>query len=160
MTQVADSERVQYMNMAFEMIQEYPFLGVGFNNFQLYSEPTQEAFPGYFFHSKVHNVYLLIASEIGLIGGVFFLLFLWVILKTAWLTALARSNNSHLYSNNQEMFFLLATFSGIMLIGVFDFYLIHTPHGRMLFFGFAAFLYAMSQVVKQQKHSENKSHIP
>ena len=140
MTQVASTERGQYVNMAFEMIQEHPLLGVGFNNFQLYAKPTQAEFPGYFFHSKVHNIYLLIASETGLIGGALFLLFLLAILKTVW----GRLKNPFPAIDSQEKIFLISAFLGILLIGGFDFYFIHTLHGRLLFFGFAALLYASS----------------
>lgn len=135
-TQFADSERVQYLKMAFNMIQEHPLLGVGFNNFQLCSDPIQAACPGHIFFSKVHNIYLLVAAETGLIGGGLFLLFLISILKTAW-------HSLKTPTDSQEKIFLLSVFLGFLLIGACDFYFLHTQHGRILFFGFSALLYAL-----------------
>jgi hypothetical protein len=137
-TTYADSERVQYLKMAIDMIKEHPLLGIGFNNFQLYENPIQPGYPGHIFFSKVHNIYLLIASEIGLIGGALFLLFILAILKKSWGSL---SQGGHL----QEKIFLFSVFCGLLFIGACDFYLLHTPHGRILFFGFAALLYSIME---------------
>jgi hypothetical protein len=135
-TTYADSERVQYLKMAVDMIKEHPLLGIGFNNFQLYEDPVQSGYPGHIFFSKVHNIYLLIASEMGLIAGALFLLFILSVLKKAW-------PGKKDGEDTQEMIFLLSAFCGLLFIGLCDFYLIHTPHGRILFFGFAALLYSI-----------------
>jgi hypothetical protein len=130
----ADSERVQYLKMAIDMIKDNPWLGIGFNNFQLYEDPIQPGYPGHYFFSKVHNIYLLVAAETGLIGGALFLLFIVAILKKAWR---GLSQSAFL----QEKIFLLSVFCGLLFIGACDFYLLQTPHGRILFFGFGALLY-------------------
>jgi hypothetical protein len=135
-TTYADSERIQYLRMAIDMIKEHPLLGIGFNNFQLYEDPIQPGYPGHIFFSKVHNIYLLIASEMGLMSGGLFLLFIFSILKRSW-KGFSQQDLS------QEKIFLLSVFWGLLLIGACDFYLIHTPHGRILFFGFAALLYSI-----------------
>jgi hypothetical protein len=131
-TTFADSERVQYLRMAVDMIKEHPLLGVGYNNFQLYEDPIQPGYPGHIFYSKVHNIYLLIASEMGLIGGALFLLFIFSVLRKSWQG-----------KDSPERAFLLSVFCGLLFIGACDFYLVHTPHGRILFFGFAALLYSV-----------------
>lgn len=136
-TSYADSERIQYLRMAIEMIKEHPLLGIGFNNFQLYEDPIQPNYPGHVFFSKVHNIYLLIASEMGLISGGLFLLFIFLLLKKSW-KVIPRPEEF------QERTFLLSVFWGLLFIGGCDFYLVHTPHGRILFFGFAALLYSLS----------------
>jgi len=137
-TSYADSERVQYLRMAVDMVKEHPLLGIGFNNFQLYENPIQPDHPGHVFFSKVHNIYLLIASEMGLVGGAFFILFIFMVLKKTWGNVL---NGDHF----QEKSFLLTVFCGFLFIGACDFYLLHTPHGRILFFGFAALLYCTTE---------------
>ena len=134
----ADSERVQYLKMAIDMIKDHPWFGIGFNNFQLYENPIQPGYPGHYFFSKVHNIYLLIGAETGLIGGALFLLFILAILKKAWR---GLSQNAFL----QEKIFLLSVFCGLIFIGACDFYLLSTPHGRILFFGFAALCYSMQR---------------
>lgn len=139
-TTYADSERVQYLKMAVDMIKEHPWLGIGFNNFQLYENPIQPGYSGHVFFSKVHNIYLLIASEMGLIAVGLFLLFILAVLKKAW------PEKTDAYF--QEKIFLLSAFCGLLFIGLCDFYLVHTPHGRILFFGFAALLYSVHEKSK------------
>ena len=137
-TTYADSERIQYLRMAIDMIKEHPLLGIGFNNFQLYEDPIQPNYPGHIFFSKVHNIYLLIASEMGLVSVGLFLLFIFSILKKT-------GQSPSRPENFQERSFLLAVFWGLLFIGSCDFYLIHTPHGRILFFGFGALLYSIAK---------------
>ncbi|MGC2596039.1 MAG: O-antigen ligase family protein [Rhabdochlamydiaceae bacterium] len=132
-TNYADSERVQYLKMAVDMVKEHPLFGIGFNNFQLYEDPIQPGYPGHVFYSKVHNIYLLIASEMGLVSCGLFLLFIFSLLKRSWRKG----------STSPEKMFLLSVFWGLLFIGGCDFYLLHTPHGRILFFGFAALLYGV-----------------
>lgn len=143
-TTYADSERIQYLKMAIDMIKEHPLLGIGFNNFQLYEDPIQPGYPGHIFFSKVHNIYLLIASEMGMISGALFLLFIFSILKKSWKGIWQKEIS-------QEKIFLLSVFLGLLFIGACDFYLVHTPHGRILFFGFAALLYS----IRQKSNREN-----
>ncbi len=136
----ADSERVVYMKAAANMIKEHPLLGVGYNNFQIYAHEEQSKYPKHHLHSKVHNTYLLIASEAGLIGGGLFLLFLGSVLISA---------GKGLYSNSsQEKAFLFSAFLGFLIIGCCDFYFLENPQGSILFFGIAGLLYAISKKIK------------
>jgi O-antigen ligase len=131
LVQGADTERLAYQKIAIDMIKERPLLGIGLNNFQIESH---RFFPeGRMLPSKVHNIYLLFAAETGLLGGSCFLLFLFSILKN-----IRRSFQS------PQGLFLFSLFSGLLFIGACDFYFISTPHGRILFFGFAALLYTAS----------------
>jgi len=133
----ADSERVIYMKVAVDMIKEHPLLGVGYNNFQLHSHLVKSKFPDNHLFAKVHNIYLLIASESGLIGGGFFLLFLVSLLRTAW-----RGFRSADFF--QEKAFLFSTFLGFLIIGCCDFYFLEGPQGALPFFGVAGLLYGIS----------------
>lgn len=131
-----DAERVTYQNMAIEMVKENPFLGVGFNNFQLHSH---RFFPDErILFSKVHNIYLLFAAETGLIGASLIILFLFSILK-----------NIINCFRSQEGLFLSSMFMGLLFIGLCDFYLVSFPHGRILFFGTAGLLYVVSKKTKK-----------
>ena len=127
----ADLERIAYAQVAIKMIKQYPLLGVGFNNFQLYSQ--QMTTSG--LHSKVHNIYLLIASEMGLIGFGLFFLFLFYILRSAF---------KGLFSTSllfEEKIFSLSAFLGLLLIGSCDFFIFSLPAASILFFSVAALLY-------------------
>jgi O-antigen ligase len=123
----ADSERLLYQKVACSMVEEHPFLGVGWGNFQLESHrffPKEHILP-----SKVHNIYLLIASEAGCIGAACFLVFLYGIIRKALK-----------YLSSPHTLFLFSLFAGLLFIGACDFYFLSTPHGRILFFGVAALL--------------------
>jgi hypothetical protein len=127
----ADTERMIYQKIALDMVKEHPVLGIGLNNFQLESHrffPEGREFP-----SRVHNIYLLLAAETGLIGVGCFLLFLVSLIRHARRAILS-----------QEGVFLLMLFSGFLFIGACDFYVFCTPHGQILFFGDAAFLSVIS----------------
>lgn len=138
LVQGADTERLAYQKIAIAMIKERPFLGIGLNNFQIESH---RFFPeGRILTSKVHNIYLLFAAETGLLGGSCFLLFLFSILKN-----IKRSFQS------QHGLFLFSLFTGLLFIGACDFYFISTPHGRILFFGFAALLYTATYGIIDEK---------
>jgi O-antigen ligase len=86
--------RFFYNKMAVEMIKEKPFLGIGMGNFANYSRE----FPAYiraankiynsggftgkeipeWLYQPAHNIYLLIASEIGIFGALIFIVFLLI----------------------------------------------------------------------------------
>jgi O-antigen ligase len=59
------------------MINAHPILGVGINTFGNEMKRYDTTGVAYYFPQPVHNVYLLMASETGLVGlGIFLLLFL------------------------------------------------------------------------------------
>jgi O-Antigen ligase len=131
LVQGADSERIAYQKIAIEMIKEHPLLGIGLNAFQIES-PRYETH-GKTLPSRVHNIYLLIAAETGLIGAACFFLFLISLLRHA---------RSALHT--QEGQFLVLLFCGLLFIGCCDFYLLCTPFGQMLFFGAAGLYHSIS----------------
>jgi O-Antigen ligase len=136
-TLIADTERVLYMQSAVEMIKEHPLLGVGYNHFQI-AHHMQPRFKEHHLYSKVHNIYLLITSESGLIGGGLFLFFLITLVRSAWQSILRASGSLF-----QEGLFLLCAFLGFLCIGGCDFYFLDNPQGSLLFFGVAGLLSGM-----------------
>lgn len=138
----ADSERVIYQKISGKMISDHPLFGVGFNNFQFFSEQYKDKSVLNLLHSKVHNIYLLIASETGLISLCCFSLFLMTILVSSFREVFKSGAVS---LPLEELSFLLSAFCGMLFIGLCDFYVLHTSHGRILFFGTAGFLYAISR---------------
>jgi O-antigen ligase len=70
--------RPQMFSVAYNVIKNHPFLGVGLNNYTLiasYYDKTREAISITFPH-PVHNIYLLYAAEMGIAGALFFVWFL------------------------------------------------------------------------------------
>lgn len=68
-------ERNQYLNVSRETIAAHPLLGVGLGQFVLQEIVSRPNWLGWQYQ-PVHNVYLLIASETGIVGLILFLLFL------------------------------------------------------------------------------------
>ncbi len=134
--QSADGERVAYQKMACEMAKDSILLGVGFNQFQIYSQ--QHGHPAHLF-SKVHNIYLLLLAELGVCGLVSFLLFAFALLKTA----------SKAFWDDRAIV-LFSLFIGLLFIGGCDFYFLEGHKPRLFFWGTAFFLYA----VTMRKHRQ------
>lgn len=130
----ADSERMYYNKIAFELWEQHPWFGVGYNNFQLHTQLTYAEMPGHLFHSKVHNIYLLIAAETGFVGLLCFLLFLFYLVYPLF-RQLGRAELG------LERVVLLASFIGMLFIGGCDFFLLCTPVGVLMFFGVASLSY-------------------
>jgi O-antigen ligase len=129
----ADQERIHYNKIALNLLQEHPWFGVGHNNFQLYSSYTDPSMPGHTFFSKVHNIYLLVASETGLLGLGCFLFFLFQLffpLAQNW---------------TLERIFLFSLFLGLLLIGGCDFFLLYSAPACVLFFSTASLLFLSKQ---------------
>src|SRR6266446_269382 len=76
--------RIPLMNLAFRIIEDNPVLGVGVNNFTVVMDRylTPEFRRGFLF--AVHNKYLLVFSETGIIGLLAFLAFLLDALRKGW----------------------------------------------------------------------------
>ncbi len=124
-----DKERIVYQKMAWEMFKDHPILGVGFNNFQLFSPSYAPKSYPFSLHSKVHNSYLLILSEMGICGLAAFLLFLFALIKNA------------LRSITLQSATLLSILIGFLFISGCDFYLWDLQNMKILFFASAAFLW-------------------
>jgi O-antigen ligase len=75
--------RLNLMQSAFEMIKSHPFLGIGINN---YARVMDDYVPFFLTQERwiVHNHYLLVASETGLLGLGLFLILLVTLFRTAW----------------------------------------------------------------------------
>ena len=70
----AVSLRVYYNDIALSSIKEKPFLGLGLGNFVWYLLNNYH-FKEFWLYQPVHNLYLLIASEMGIFGLIVFLIF-------------------------------------------------------------------------------------
>ncbi|MES2122842.1 MAG: O-antigen ligase family protein [Chlamydiota bacterium] len=129
-TRGADKERILYQDVALQMVRSNPFLGVGFNNFQFALPqycPEGKARP---LSSQVHNIYLLIASETGLIGLSAFLLFLFSVFK--------KSLKKRWSPESKVLFCCLLL---LLLAGTSDKYILMNLKMRLLFLSLCCFFY-------------------
>lgn len=134
LAQASDKPRYESIATALTMILHHPFLGVGLENYPNYIAETQTILK-YNFQSPfivVHNIYLLIMAEVGILGGLFYLLFIKSILQKS------------MKNLDPLVLTLMAIFVGLLLLGCTDFYLWRAPPGRLLFFLAAGLLNACS----------------
>ena len=125
----ADAERMVYQKIAWEMFKDYPILGIGHNNFQIFSPRYVPKESSEVFFAKVHNIYLLVLAETGILGITFFLLFL---------LCLARS--VRMIQSDEKLKVVFSISIGVSFVGCCDYYLLHTPHGKLLLFVVAGLL--------------------
>lgn len=62
------NERIEYLNQAKTIIKTYPLLGVGLGNFGIAVSERITTKQLSYYYQPVHNVFFLVASEIGLLG--------------------------------------------------------------------------------------------
>ena len=70
--------RVKMVDIAFSLIKDHWFIGVGLNNYQWYSYPIFK------FWQPVHNTYLRLAAETGIPGLLIFLFLVFSSLRSAY----------------------------------------------------------------------------
>ena len=118
------TERALLAQSAVRMIFHSPLVGVGVQNFipslPAVSQNTVVLQP-------VHNIYLLIASEAGIVGLLAFIAFL----ATTVLRALFQKKKSAKRTSGKV--FLLLALLAILLIGFFDHYFLTLQQGQLLF---------------------------
>lgn len=124
LAQDSDAERFSYQKIAFDMIKRHPLLGVGHQQFTyripefLPPEKKSTFLPG-----ATHNIYLLWASETGLLS---LACYLTLIGYVAWIGLQA--------TKEPAIPCLLGIFAGFLFIGCCDFYLLLFQAGKLMFF--------------------------
>ena len=106
--------RQQLNSAAITMWQHSPLFGVGLGNF-LVELPKNLPSRTIYFLQPVHNIYLLLLSETGIVGLGSFLLLLWYIFQ--------RIRNSK----------LKAPIVALLLLGLIDHYPLTLQQGQLLF---------------------------
>lgn len=107
---------------ALWMIQAHPFFGVGLQNFLNNLPQTLTSWSYYTRIQPVHNIYLLVFAELGIIAGGIVLYFLWKTLRhvqkaqTSWW--------------QKTVFSMLVV---MLVLGMFDHYFLTLQQGRLLF---------------------------
>ncbi|MDP3056905.1 MAG: O-antigen ligase family protein [bacterium] len=149
--QESTDNRILYNNIAINIIKEFPITGIGGKNFTVIMQKFYNNQLESWQFQPVHNIYLLIASELGLIGLSMFLVFIYLIVKTTWPNSktvsrvLADANTLktmlNLSGKNQnvsrETFLmqtgLISVFIGFLFIGLFDHYFWTLQQGQLTF---------------------------
>lgn len=120
------NERLLYLNVSRETIVSNPIAGLGMGQFAAEMQKYSSVFLANWQYQPVHNVFLLIWSELGIIGLVLFILFLWKIFSRA----------KQKYSSPYQGEGLGEVFKGILLgfiiIMLFDHYLWDIQQGQIM----------------------------
>lgn len=75
------NERLLFLNVSRETIVGNPIVGLGMGQFVAEMQKYSSVFLANWQYQPVHNVFLLIWSELGIIGLVLFILFLWKVFR-------------------------------------------------------------------------------
>lgn len=110
------NERRSLIEASLNMTSQNPMFGVGLNNFIVSSRQYLISLNELYIYQPVHNIYLLVFAETGIIGFFLFCLFI---------TAAIRKS---LYS--APVFLVLAQ---VLLLGLFDHYFVTLQQGQLLF---------------------------
>ena len=109
-------QREYLINQSLNMFNKNPVFGVGVNNYYNNLEKSKEKT---LFIQPVHNIFLLVLSETGLIGITYFPFIFYKALKSAFV------NNKKINS------FVLTTL--LIILGMFDHYFLTLQQGQIMF---------------------------
>lgn len=111
--------RLTYLHIGWEILKERPLIGVGIGNQTRYAADHQLyqrfGFSQELFWQPVHNLYLLVAAELGLVGLLLLIIFIAVTLR-------------HFKLETVGWIWL-----SLLLLGLFDHYLWMIPAGQLMF---------------------------
>ena len=122
--QTVDSfkERASFISTAFEMIKLQPVFGYGLNNFIVHFHEFVLPTSGIYIFQPLHNIYLLIFLETGLWGFV---------------VALILISKLYLRGTRSDFLIFIAVIQ-LLLLGLFDHYLVTLQQGQLLLTVFAS----------------------
>jgi len=133
-------ERNQYLDVSRETISSHPVLGIGLGQFVFQETIAHPNWPGWQYQ-PVHNIYLLITSELGIIGLILFLTFLLTLLTNCFIKRITR-NKPVLRLTDLYICFIIISF---LFISFFDNYFWDIKPG-MIIFAIPFILYAANHL--------------
>ena len=117
--------RAFYNETALSIINQYPLFGVGQGNFVWEISKALDLMSAWLYQ-PVHNIYLLIASETGLLGLVAFLMFLFLILSELF-------GDCPRCGDSPQIIGLVIVFFGFLFMALFDHYFWTIQQGQLMF---------------------------
>ncbi len=126
-------ERGLYNNIALSMIKKSPLLGVGMGNFVARIDDFSHLELENWQYQPVHNIYLLILAELGIIGLVLFIFLIFNVLKGAWFSQKSLDVSRETSNSLVIGHWLLVIFLGFLFIGFFDHYFWTLQQGGLIF---------------------------
>ncbi|MBI4709288.1 MAG: O-antigen ligase family protein [Candidatus Portnoybacteria bacterium] len=135
--------RVLYNKIALDFIKGHPIFGVGHGNFVW--TISSYSFMKPWMWQPVHNIYLLIAAEIGVVGLLVFLWFLYLIIEGFF----KRKNRNNF--DKLSVYCLLFVIFTLLIVGLFDHLLWDIQTGQIILWLFLGILasYSFSGIAKK-----------
>jgi len=129
LVQQSDAGRIAMQNISLEIMKHHPILGVGYNCFTFF--PGEFLSKPSFSRDRPHNIYLLLISEMGILGLGCFILFLFSLVRSCFIRI-----SSPIFQT------LLAVFISYLFIGACDLYFLVDQVGKLMFFPLSGLLAA------------------
>ncbi len=120
----AITQRADLFKSTLIIIKNHPLFGIGLLNFLPGISHIQKPLSPTLYLQPVHNIFLLVTAEIGIIGVGFFL---WFLFKTYKRLMRCLKNQKNL------SLILLILLSVILILGMFDHYWLTLQQGQLLF---------------------------
>jgi hypothetical protein len=124
----SDQMRLSYEAIAWSMFKTHPIFGIGFDHFFIELDHYSG---GFLAPTLVHNIFLLIGAETGVLGLTAFLSFIGLVIISGW------KNRA-----NRRVYAVFPILIAFLLIGCFDFYLVYHLQGWLMLMFVTALLSA------------------
>lgn len=124
-------QRTIYLEQSFQLVKKHPLLGVGISNYTLAVRNEIDPDLKSWDYQPVHNIYLLVLTELGIVGFIVFLWLIWIIVKKFIIYNL--EFRSVPIFNIQYSISIFAVMIAILIIGFFDHYFWTLHFGIMVF---------------------------
>jgi O-antigen ligase len=122
-------ERTLYQNVSCETILKHPLAGVGIGQFVMNEYRSHQSLESWQYQ-PVHNTYLLAFSELGITGLIFFLLWIFSIVK--W--GIGKNGNTDLlHSLLLTILYIYCIISSFLFLAFFDHYFWDIKIGTLIF---------------------------
>jgi hypothetical protein len=128
----AVNERLEYLDISRRMLIAHP-LGIGLGNFTIQMQDFTLTKLAPWVYQPVHNVYMLMANELGVIGGALFVLIFG--LSFYWLLYSLQKVKKQL-QEARFAYALIAILAGFIVIALFDHYFITIYQGQVMLFAY------------------------
>jgi O-antigen ligase len=127
LTEEAVVQRSALITVAWHMITMHPLVGVGLGNFLPALAIARSPLSLELYLQPVHNIFLLVAAETGLLGLSVFGWFTY----SMYLKLLGRMRRSK--TKSREILGMISLLTTLVILGQFDHYLITLQQGQLLF---------------------------
>ncbi|MCE5231497.1 O-antigen ligase family protein [bacterium] len=117
------SSRFEILNISLRLIEDYPWLGIGRNNFLLYGQT---------YYTHAHNLFLMKIIEMGIPGGLMFIGVFLSIYGRIWWAMLRETARLSAQGQYYHVLGLTLGLTGILAMNMLDYNYIHFSLGPMI----------------------------